>query len=122
MESAEDLEKEKESNPHVHETAGTLITMGFVPASDKFRADTFRAAGNTSIKDAYNTLFYQNNSVMPPGEVKHFTIKSAIIGTITFDMDVASRKKFSDYEDASAFPSRFFSVVGKNEDSFAITI
>ena len=82
MESAEDLEKEKESNPHFHETAGTLITMGFVPASDKCRADTFRAAGNTSIKDAYNTLFYQNNSVMPPGEVKHFTIKSTIIGTI----------------------------------------
>jgi hypothetical protein len=82
MESSEDYEKEKENNPHSQETAGTLITMGFVPASDKFRADTFRAADNTSIKDAYNTLFYQNNSVMPPGDVKHFTIKSAIIGTI----------------------------------------
>jgi hypothetical protein len=34
-------------------------------------------------------------------------------------MDVVSRKKFFDYKDASAFPNRFFSVVGKNEDSFS---
>jgi hypothetical protein len=40
MESSEDYEKEKENNPHSQETGGTLITMGFVPASDKFRADT----------------------------------------------------------------------------------
>jgi hypothetical protein len=88
IESTEDYEKEKEINPHSQETAGTLITMGFVPVSDKFRSDAFRAAGNTSRKDAYNTLFYQNNSVMHPGDVKHFMIKSVIVGTITFDMDV----------------------------------